>query len=81
VLVLPFITYDFQRNERGDSELSILLDTPILRTKEITRSQHGEPKTSSILLISVAITMAIVLLMFTGLTYTEARYEQFYMQG
>jgi hypothetical protein len=57
--------------------LSIILDTPVLRTKEITRSNHGEPKTSSILLISVAITMAIVLLMFTGLTYTEAGYEQY----
>jgi hypothetical protein len=57
--------------------LSVILDTPVLRTKEITKSEHVEPKTSSILLISVAITMAILLLMFTGLTYTEAGYEQY----
>jgi hypothetical protein len=57
--------------------LSVILDTRVLRTKEITKSEHGEPKTSSILLISVAITMAILLLMFTGLTYIEAGYEQY----
>jgi hypothetical protein len=48
--------------------LSIILDTPLLRTKEITKSKYGEPKTSAILLISVAIMMAISLLMYAGIS-------------
>jgi hypothetical protein len=51
--------------------LSIILDTPLLRTKEITKSKLGEPKTSSILLISAAIIMAIILLTYAGMSYTE----------
>ncbi|MGI0034221.1 MAG: hypothetical protein ACRD97_13280 [Nitrososphaeraceae archaeon] len=51
--------------------MSIILDTPLLRTKEITKSKYGEPKTSAILLISVAIMMAISLLMYAGISYTE----------
>ena len=51
--------------------MSVILDTLFLRTKEITKSKHSEPKTSSILLISVAITMSIILLMYVGVLYTE----------
>ena len=51
--------------------MSIILDTPLLRTKEITKSKRGEPKTSSILLISAAIIMAIILLTYAGMSYTE----------
>jgi hypothetical protein len=51
--------------------LSIILGTPLLRTKEITKSKRGEPKTSSILLISAAIIMAIILLTYAGMSYTE----------
>ena len=51
--------------------MSVILDTLLLRTKEITKSKHDEPKTSSILLISAAITMAIILLMYAGIYYTE----------
>ncbi|HEY7228400.1 MAG TPA: hypothetical protein VH481_09770, partial [Nitrososphaeraceae archaeon] len=40
-------------------------------------SKNGELKTSSILLISVAITLAIVLLMYAGLTYTEGAMKQY----
>jgi len=57
--------------------LSIILDTLLLGTKEITKSKHGEPKTSSILLISVAITMAIILMMYAGLAFTEGMMKQF----
>ena len=57
--------------------MSIILDTPLLRTKEITKSKHGEPKTSSILLISLAITMVIILLMYAGLSYTEDMMKQY----
>ena len=54
-----------------------MLDTVLLRTKEITKSKHGEPKTSSILLLSVAITMAIILLMYAGIYYTEGMMNQY----
>ena len=57
--------------------MSVILDTLLLRTKEITKSKHGEPKTSSILLISVAITMAIILLMYAGIYYTEGMMKQY----
>jgi hypothetical protein len=57
--------------------LSVILDTLLLRTKEITKSKHGEPKTSSILLIAVAITMAIILLMSAGLSFTEGMMKQY----
>jgi hypothetical protein len=56
--------------------LSVILDTLLLKTKETTKSKHGEPKTSYILLISVAITMAIILLMYGGIYYTEGMMKQ-----
>lgn len=57
--------------------MNVILDTLFLRTKEITKSKHSEPKTSSILLISVAITMAIILLMYVGILYTEGTMKQY----
>jgi hypothetical protein len=57
--------------------LSVILDTLLLRTKEITKSKHDEPKTSSILLISAAITMAIILMMYAGLSFTEGMMRQY----
>lgn len=57
--------------------MSIILDTPLIGQREIAKSKHDEPKTSSILLISVAITMAIVSLMYAGLSYTEGTMEQY----
>jgi len=57
--------------------MSTILDTPLIRPDVIAKSRHGEPKTSSILLISVAITLAIVLLMFAGLSYTEGTMKQY----
>ena len=57
--------------------MSIILDTPLVRQREIAKLKHGEPKTSAILLISVAITMAIVLLMYAGLSYTEGMMKQY----
>jgi len=59
--------------------LSVILDTLLLRTKEITKSKHGEPKTSTILLLSVAIMMAIILLMYGGISYTEGTMKQYSM--
>jgi hypothetical protein len=57
--------------------MSVILDTLLLKTKEITKSKHGEPKTSSILLISVAIIMSIMLLMIAGISYTEAAMKEY----
>ena len=57
--------------------MSIILDSLLLRTKETTKLKHGEPKTSSILLISAAITMAIILFMYAGIYYTEGMMTQY----
>jgi hypothetical protein len=57
--------------------LSVILDTLLLRTKEITKSKHVEPKTSTILLLSVAIIMSIMLLMIAGISYTEAAMKEY----
>ena len=57
--------------------MSIILDTPILWTKKL-KPKLGEPKTSIILLISVAISIAIVLLPFE-ISNTEAWLEQYSM--
>jgi len=51
--------------------LSILLEIPTAKTSLITKSKHGESKTSSILLVSAAISIALILLVFVGLTYTD----------
>ena len=56
--------------------MSVILDTLVLRTKETTKSKHEQPKTSSILLISAAISMAIILLMYAGIYYTEGMMKQ-----
>ena len=57
--------------------MSVTLDTLLLRTKELTKAKLTEPKTSSILLISVAITMSIILLMYVGILYTEGMMKQY----
>lgn len=57
--------------------MSVTVDTLFLKTKETTKSKHGEPKTSSILLISAAITIAIILLMSAGISYTEGTMKQY----
>jgi hypothetical protein len=51
--------------------MSILLDVPTPRTNLIAKTKHYESKTYSILLISAAISIALVLLVFVGLTYTD----------
>jgi hypothetical protein len=57
--------------------MSNILDNPILRPHEITKSKHKEPKTSSILLTSLAITMAIILLMYASIWYSESIMKQY----
>jgi hypothetical protein len=57
--------------------MSNILDNPILRPHEITKSKHKEPKTSSILLTSLAITMAIILLMYAGIWNSQGIMKQY----
>jgi hypothetical protein len=57
--------------------MSNIQDNPILRPHEITKSRHKQPKTSSILLISLAITMAIILMMYAGMWYSESIMKQY----
>ncbi|HEX7180117.1 MAG TPA: hypothetical protein VF220_10360 [Nitrososphaeraceae archaeon] len=58
--------------------MSNILDNTILRPHEITKSKHKEPKTSSILIISLAITMAIILLMYAGIWNSESIVKQYF---
>jgi hypothetical protein len=51
--------------------MSILLQAPVKRTGLITKSIHDEPKTSLIVLISAAVVIAAILLMYVGILYTE----------
>jgi hypothetical protein len=71
------MNYESKNDQKGDFKMSIMLDAPLSRTKHITNSKHAEPKALSIFLISVAITMAIVLLMYAGLSYTEGMIKQY----
>ena len=48
--------------------MSILWHVP----KLVVKSKHGEPTTSSILLISVAIFLAIILVTHMGVMFTES---------
>lgn len=51
--------------------MSILLHAPSPIKKLGVKSKHGEPKTSSILLISITIFIAVIILMYTGILWTE----------
>jgi hypothetical protein len=63
--------YDQEQKQMGGTKLSILLEVPTAKTNLITKSKHGESKTSSILLISTAISIALILLVFVGMTHTD----------
>jgi hypothetical protein len=55
-----------------------LLVTPVLRESKVTKLKDGNPKTSSILLISAAISIVVILLTFAAaLPHTEAWFEQY----
>jgi len=53
--------------------MSIILDSLLSKSHQITKSKVVGPSTSSILLISVAITLGIMLLMYV---YTESTMKQ-----
>lgn len=71
VIVSPCGMYEEKSKSNGGTNMSILLEAPVKRTGLITKSIPGKPKTSLILLISAAIVMAVVLLMYVGILYTE----------
>jgi hypothetical protein len=77
VVVSPIMNYESKNDQKGDFKMSIMLDAPFSRTKHIANSKHVGAKTLSILLISVAITMATVLLMYAGLSYTDGMMKQY----
>jgi|SRR4029079_957480 len=55
-----------------------LLITPVLKEAKVTKPKDGNPKTSSILLVSAAISIVVVLLTFAAaLPHTEAWFEQY----
>jgi hypothetical protein len=57
--------------------MSIILDSLLSKSHQITKSKVVGPSTSSILLISVAITLGIMLLMYAGIMYTESTMIQY----
>ena len=52
--------------------MSILLHRSRPVEKLEVKTKHAEPKTSTILLVSVAIFMSVVLLMYVGILFTES---------
>jgi len=57
--------------------MSILLHAPSPIKKLVAKPKRGEPRTSSMLLISVSIFIGIILLMYSGLMYTETMMKQY----
>jgi hypothetical protein len=51
--------------------MSVILDTTIWKTKQFAKSKQVGPKTSTILLISLVISLSVVLLTCTAVVYTE----------
>ena len=57
--------------------MSTALYPPFKKTHLVTKSVRGGTKTSSVVLISAAIIMAIVLLMYVGIAYTEGTIKRY----
>ena len=57
--------------------MSILLRAPRPVEKLETKTKPDEPRTSSILLISVAIILSVVLLMYVGIFFTEGSIKSY----
>jgi len=51
--------------------------TSVVKPEKITKTKYEEPKTSSIVLLSLGIFVAIILLMFVGITYTDSMMNQY----
>jgi hypothetical protein len=57
--------------------MSILLHVPSPVKKLVVKSERGEPTTISILLMSIAIFLAVVLLLQRGVIFTENTMKQY----
>ena len=57
--------------------MSILLRDPRPVEKLEIKTKPGEPRTSSILLVSVAIFLTVVLLMYVGILFTEGSIKSY----
>jgi hypothetical protein len=70
--VSRYTKYEHEGKSYGGEKMSILLHAPSAVKKFVVKPKHDEPKTSSILLISLAIFVAIILLMYVGILWTES---------
>lgn len=68
--MLQYTLYEHERNWNGGGKMSILSHATLV--KKLVESKHVEPTTPSILLISVAIFLATIMLMYGGILYTES---------
>ena len=74
VLVSPYTNYEHEGNWIGGEKLSIMLHAP---KKLVTEPKHPEPTTTPIVLVSVVIFVGIIILMYSGLMYTETTMKQY----
>jgi hypothetical protein len=74
VLVSPYTNYEYEGKWIGGEKMSILIHAP---KKLVTEVKHREPTTTSIVFISVAIFVAIIILMYSGLMYTETTMKHY----
>ena len=64
----------YEHKRHGVERMSLLFYAP---KKLITKSKRHEAMTSSIVLTSVAIFVGIIILMYSGLMYTETTMKQY----
>jgi hypothetical protein len=59
--------------------MSVLLHTPVLPKNTVTKPKtyDREPRTSSILLISAAISIAVVMLVFGGMSIAQGGWQEY----
>jgi len=73
-LVSPDTNYEHEGNWIGGEKLSILLYAP---KKLGTEPKHPEPTTTPIVSVSVVIFIGIIILMYSGIMYTETTMKQY----
>jgi len=74
VLISSYTNYEHEGNWIGGEKMSILLHVP---KKLVTEPKHREPTTTSIVLVSSALFVGIIILMYSGLMYTETPMKQY----
>ena len=73
------LTCELKKNEKGEVKMrSVLVTTPVLREEKVTKINRRYPKASSILVVSAAISIAIVLLTFAAaIPHIDGWFEQY----